>query len=387
VGFLSGTYVTAAAQAIFGTVGSVTDQSGAPVPGATIEVTSLSTNEVRSTVSGSAGTYSVPSMPPGTYRVAVQLPGFKQFIRDGVQVQVDVTTRVDVTLEIGNVSEAVTVTGERPLLQTDTSSLGNVVPREAIERIPLNGRNINNLLTLVPGVVAQGSTYGNLVSNQAGGARTNAIGFGNCAIGGGFGNQSSFFVDGVPANAPANNVTGFVPAQDVAFRLTDETVLRGGYGISYPPISLSQDGPNLSAVNSAQTFVSNAFQVQSGSPDQILTMLTNPLPFGVNEPILRNAGPEFFYGDSRGRIAAAALSPVRPGPAARSAPRTVGLPLVPVVVPAARCRGRVGECGVHAVATEGEHRQHHGVPRRGVHPRRDSSEQPRPRRRVLDQRV
>lgn len=213
---LPGAYMAAAAQAIFGTVvGNVADPSGAPVPGATIEVTSLSTSEVRSTVSGGSGTYSVPSLPPGNYRVQVELPGFKQFIRTSVQVQADVTTRVDAALQIGNVSEAVTVTGATPLLQTDSSSLGTVVPQEAIQSIPLSGRNVNNLLTLVPGVVAQGGTYGNLASNQAGGARTNAIGFGNYAIGGGFGNQSSFFVDGVPANGPANNVNAFVPAQDI----------------------------------------------------------------------------------------------------------------------------------------------------------------------------
>jgi outer membrane receptor protein involved in Fe transport len=220
-------YVSADAQVIFGTVvGTVSDPSGAPVPGATIRVISGSTNEVRTTVSGGAGTYSVPSLPPGAYRVEVELSGFKQFVRREVPVQVDVTTRIDVTLQVGDVSETVSVTGQAPLLQTDSSSLGTVVPQEAIQSIPLSGRNVNNLLTLVPGVVAQGGTYGNLVSNQAGGARTNAIGFGNYAIGGGFGNQSSFFVDGVPANAPANNVNAYVPAQDVVqeFRVVTNNV-------------------------------------------------------------------------------------------------------------------------------------------------------------------
>lgn len=220
-------YASLGAQVIFGTiVGTVADSSGAAVPGATIRVTSLATNELRSTVSGSAGTYSVPNLSPGNYRVEVELTGFKQFVRSGVPVQVDVTTRIDVTLSVGEISEQVTVAGAPPLLQTDSPSLGAVVPREAIQSIPVSGRNINNLLTLVPGVVAQGGTYGNLVSNQAGGARTNAIGFGNYAIGGGFGNQSSFFVDGVPANAPASNLNAYVPSQDIVqeFRVVTNNV-------------------------------------------------------------------------------------------------------------------------------------------------------------------
>jgi hypothetical protein len=88
----------------------------------------------------------------------------------------------------------------------------------------------------------------------------------------------------------------FSPRLGVAYRVSDRTVLRGGYGISYPPIALSQDGPNLSAVNAAQTSVSNTFQVQSGSPSSILTTAANPLPFGISQPPRRDVDPQFFYG-------------------------------------------------------------------------------------------
>src|SRR5437870_2135839 len=217
----------AGAQVRFGSVvGSVADASGATVSGATIKLTNLGTNETRTMQSSSAGTYSFPNLIAGMYRVEVQTQGFKQFIQDNVEVQVDVATRVDAKLQVGNVTESVLVTTEAPPLQTDSASLGTTISQTEVESIPLSGRNVNNMLTLVPGVVAQGSTSGNLVSNQAGGARTNAIGFGNYAIGGGFGNQSSFFVDGVPANAPANNVNGFVPSQDVVqeFRVVTNNV-------------------------------------------------------------------------------------------------------------------------------------------------------------------
>lgn len=217
----------AAAQVRFGSVvGSVADASGATVSGATIKLTNLGTNETRTMQSSSAGTYSFPNLIAGMYRVEVETQGFKKFIQDNVEVQVDVATRVDAKLQVGNVTESVLVTTEAPPLQTDSASLGTTISQTEVESIPLSGRNVNNMLTLVPGVVAQGGTYGNAVSNQASGARTNAIGFGNYAIGGGFGNQSSFYIDGVASNAPAGNLNSFIPSQDVVqeFRVVTNNV-------------------------------------------------------------------------------------------------------------------------------------------------------------------
>jgi len=217
----------ARAQVRFGTVvGTVADASGATVSGATVKLTNLGTNETRTMQSSSAGTYSFPNLIAGIYRVEVQTQGFKQFIQDNVEVQVDVATRVDAKLQVGNVTESVLVTTEAPPLQTDSASLGTTISQTEVESIPLSGRNVNNMLTLVPGVVAQGGTYGNAVSNQAGGARTNAIGFGNYAIGGGFGNQSSFYIDGVASNAPAGNLNSLIPTQDMVqeFRVVTNNV-------------------------------------------------------------------------------------------------------------------------------------------------------------------
>jgi outer membrane receptor protein involved in Fe transport len=217
----------AGAQVSFGSVvGTVADASGATVSGATIKLTNLGTNETRTIQSSSAGTYSFPNLIAGMYRVEVQTQGFKQFIQDKVEVQVDVATRVDARLQVGNVTESVLVTTEAPPLQTDSASLGTTISQTEVESIPLSGRNVNNMLTLVPGVVAQGGTYGNAVSNQSGGARTNAIGFGNYAIGGGFGNQSSFYIDGVASNAPAGNLNSLIPTQDMVqeFRVVTNNV-------------------------------------------------------------------------------------------------------------------------------------------------------------------
>jgi len=217
----------AGAQVRFGTVvGTVTDVSGATVSGATVKLINLDTNETRTMLTGSAGIYTFPNLIAGLYRLDVQMSGFKAFVQHRVEIQVDVTTRVDAALQVGMVTESVFVTTEAPPLQADNASLGTTISQREVENIPLSGRNVNNMLTLVPGVVAQGSTYGNAVSNQAGGARTNAIGFGNYSIGGGFGNQSSFYLDGVLLNGPANNLDAFIPSQDMVqeFRVVTNNV-------------------------------------------------------------------------------------------------------------------------------------------------------------------
>ena len=219
-------FLPLAAQVRFGAVvGSVSDPSSASVPDAAITLTNLGTNETRTTTTGTSGTYTFPNVSGGRYRLEIEKSGFKKQVNE-FDVKVDVTARVDAALELGAVSESVVVTSEAPLLQTDSSSLGQVVDQAQVAATPLSGRNVNNLLTLVPGVIAGGTTYGNFVGNQAGGARTNSIAFGNYSVGGGFGNQSSFIVDGVNGNGPANNANSLVPSQDAVqeFRIATNDV-------------------------------------------------------------------------------------------------------------------------------------------------------------------
>lgn len=199
--------LTANAQTTFGTVvGNVTDPSGALVPKATVTLTSEGTGQVRTMQTTSAGTYSFVNLDPGSYNLQVEQSGFKTIKRKGIAVLVGTTTREDVVLTVGNANQEVEVTAAPPLIQTDSATLGSVVGQKTISAMPLSGRNVNNLLTLVPGVVAGGSTYGN--------PSTNIIGNGNYQIGGGFGNQSIFYVDGVLTNIPENNSDTMIPSQD-----------------------------------------------------------------------------------------------------------------------------------------------------------------------------
>jgi hypothetical protein len=131
--------------------GSVVDQVGAPVPGATVMVTASATNLSRRMVTGPDGLYSVPQLAPGSYRVRVEVIGFRPLTRDGIRVVTGETVHLDIQLELG-VAEAVTVTADAPFVRSDTSSLGQVIDNRKIVDLPLNGRSFITLAGLAPGV-------------------------------------------------------------------------------------------------------------------------------------------------------------------------------------------------------------------------------------------
>ena len=207
-------------------VGLVTDATGAAIPGAHIMLSNTATGEVQTAKASETGNYTFLNLKPGPYQLKVDFKGFKTFIQSNMDVQIGGTLRVNAQLEIGQEVETVTVTSAPPDLQTDSADLGGVVEQEQIQNTPLNGRNVNNLLTLVPGVVAGGGTSGNTMANSSGGAMTQPIAYGNYQIGGGFGGQSAFYVDGAQVNLPANNVDALVPTQDTVqeFRVSTNNV-------------------------------------------------------------------------------------------------------------------------------------------------------------------
>jgi hypothetical protein len=141
------------AQVLYGSiVGTVEDTSKAAVPGATVTIINKATNLARETTSRSDGTYSFVNVQPGTYNVRVVLAGFKEYLKESVPVSGNTISRVDVGLEVGGLSEAITVQSEQKLLQTDSGSLTSELKSEEIETLPLgNYRNYQTLLNLVPG--------------------------------------------------------------------------------------------------------------------------------------------------------------------------------------------------------------------------------------------
>ena len=144
------------AQATAQLTGEVTDNSGAAAPGAEVSATATATGVERKVTTNDSGSYTIPFLAPGEYRIKVLKQGFQTISRDTVRLEVNQTARLDFTLTVGSVSETVQVTGAAPLIESDSSAIGQVVEKKAIEDLPLNGRNFVQLATLGPGVVGVG---------------------------------------------------------------------------------------------------------------------------------------------------------------------------------------------------------------------------------------
>ena len=205
-------------QAFYGSlVGTVTDQSGASLRGSGITLTNKGTQERRQTPAGADGTYQFLNLVPGTYRIDVEQTGFKRATVDNVEINVSGTTRADIAMQLGDVTQTIEVQATAQLLQTESASLSQVVETRAVQELPVNGRNLLNLVALVPGVVPQGSTEGNALTGK------NVFAAGNYQIGGGIANQSATYFDGVPANAGVGNLTVLVPSPDVVSEFRVQT--------------------------------------------------------------------------------------------------------------------------------------------------------------------
>ena len=139
-------------------LGTVTDPSGGVIPGASVTVLNLGTAAVVSLTTDSNGNFIAPVLPIGMYRVTVSAKGFKTSVRDGITLRVSDRTKLDITLETGDISEKITVTAEAPVVDTASTTLGGVIGTQQVNELPLNGRSLASLIGLAPGVVMLGTT-------------------------------------------------------------------------------------------------------------------------------------------------------------------------------------------------------------------------------------
>jgi hypothetical protein len=213
------------AQATYGSVlGTVTDASGAVIPGASVTLTNIGTNQKNTAQTDAAGNYRFVNLVPANYRLEVEMAGFKRMTREPIIVQVEAAVRSDAKLEVGAVTETVEVTSAAPLLQTENGTLSQVVESRTVTEMPLNGRNTMNLLALTAGVVPQGSTQGGTQTNQT--DHSNPTGFNNYQIGGGISGHGAVYVDGAPLQVLFNNQIALVLTQDAVqeFRVATSNV-------------------------------------------------------------------------------------------------------------------------------------------------------------------
>jgi hypothetical protein len=189
-------------------VGNITDSTGSILAKANVTLVNNATGTRMAAEVSQSGDFQFLTVPPGEYTLTVEAQGFKKYVQNPVEVQVALATRKDVQMSIGSSTEEVTVTTQAPIIQSENASLGQVVQGKAVTDMPLNGRNVLALVGLIPGVVPQGSSGGNLTGQ-------NVFAAGNFQIGGGDANQSSTLVDGAPVNISYGNITSLVPDQDV----------------------------------------------------------------------------------------------------------------------------------------------------------------------------
>src|SRR5579862_5140349 len=136
-------------------MGTVTDQSGGVVAGATVTVLDVARGVPRTLTTDDAGEYNAPNLTPGSFTVRAESKGFKKLERQNVDVGVGKEVRVDLTLQPGEQEQTVTVTESVPLVETTNATLGGTLDNADIVDMPLNGRNYQNLLALRPGVMIQ----------------------------------------------------------------------------------------------------------------------------------------------------------------------------------------------------------------------------------------
>src|SRR5499426_1774870 len=208
--------------------GRVTDQSSGVLPGVTVTVTQTDTGFTRTDVTDANGSYVLPNLPPGPYRLEVSLTGFRSYAQTGIVLQVAGTPEINVILSVGALEETVTVEGASPLVDVQSSGVSEVVRTQEILELPLNGRNAADLVAIVGAAVRTGEA--NSRSMQGGVAYS---------VAGGQTFGVAFLLDGAMHNDPQNNLNLPLPFPDALqeFRvatsgLTAENGMHSGASVS-----------------------------------------------------------------------------------------------------------------------------------------------------------
>ncbi len=177
------------------------------MPEAKVIVINTGTRIRYETITNRIGSYYVTNLSPGKYRIEVEKLGFKAVIKADLVLHVQDVLEVNFEMMLGSASESVTVRGGAPLVDTESSTVGTVVEQRKANELPLNGRNVFNLIELAPSVVPQGSATGTPVG-------VNPFGWANYQVNGSFGNESAEYLDGQPLNIGYINLPVLIPTQD-----------------------------------------------------------------------------------------------------------------------------------------------------------------------------
>lgn len=231
-GLLVGAAPPASAQVTAGSIaGTVRDDTRAILPGATVVVTNLQTGIEQSTTTSTVGLYQFPNVPVGGYRVKVELAGFQTQVRPEVEVRLGSTAVVDFTLAVGQVQEAVTVTGAGEQLALGASQLATHVESVRLKEIPVLGRDVQGLVLLSPGVTPTGAGVSGSGVNLIGGSSNNFGQVGTSfSSNGQRARSNSYQIDGIDDNDPARSGGRQAVIQDAVQELV---VLQNNFSAEY----------------------------------------------------------------------------------------------------------------------------------------------------------
>jgi hypothetical protein len=190
--------------------GRVTDFNNAAIVGAKVEANNIDTNITSSTVTNSEGLFVLPNLPPGRYRLFVQKDGFQTIVKSNIALHVQDIVSLSFSMQLGSITQSVTVEGGAPLNQTESAAVATLVDRQFVENLPLNGRSFQSLIALTPGVVLTRAT----LSDQ-----------GQFSVNGQRPNSNYFTIDGVSANIGSS--PGSVAGQSTGGSLPGFSALGG----------------------------------------------------------------------------------------------------------------------------------------------------------------
>src|SRR5437879_792341 len=176
--------------------GTVTDPSGSAVVGATVDLTNPESKTERTTTTGAQGEYQFLFLPPGTYKLSIAAPGFAKYQQTSLELLVNTPTTANVQMKLGGTAQSVTVTSEAPALNLVDASLGNSFGEMQVKQIPIEGRNVPDLLSLQPGVAYTGNNT-DLDKKKDDDTRSGSVN-------GARSDQSDVTLDGVDVNDQAN---------------------------------------------------------------------------------------------------------------------------------------------------------------------------------------
>lgn len=285
--------------------GVVQDQTGAVIAGAQVQMKSTDTGQVHSAVTSENGQYTIQALPVGSYSLQVSKPGFTTYVQKGIVLQVGVNPTVNATLQVGAQTQEVVVEANAAMVETQSTGVGQVINQDQVVELPLQGREITQLIALSGASASSGGSVGDLNSNKNYGAgnpnMNNAVV--TVAVAGGQGNSVNFVMDGGTNNNPRNSLNNALPFPDAVQEFNVQTSslsARYGQNSSAAVNLVTKSGTNAfhgDAFEFVRNFMFNARAANAPTRD---SLKRNQFGGVIGGPIKKNK--LFFFAGYQGTI-------------------------------------------------------------------------------------